>query len=73
MIRWVEHYGRVDGLAERMQAALSALAAELDEAREIKMLDTGATLVRGPRPRRARFIVRDGVVVTVLDLWDGRR
>lgn len=73
LIRWVHHYGRRSGLAEQMQAALSALAAELDEAREIKTLDTGATLVRGPRPRRARFIVRDGVVVTVLDLWDGRR
>jgi len=73
LIRYVEHYGRVGGLAEKMQAALSSLAAELDEARPIKTLDTGAELWRGPRPRRARFILRDGVVVTVLDIWDGRR
>lgn len=73
LIRWVQHYGRVAGLADRMQAALSDLAAELDQAREIKTLDTGATLLRGPSPRRVRFVVRDGVVVTVLDLWDGRR
>lgn len=73
LIRWVQHYCRVGGLAERMQAALSDLAAEIDRAHKVKLLDTGATLLRGPKPRKARILVRDGVVATVLDTYDGRR
>lgn len=72
--RWREHYDRE---AETYEAALGSLLVECEAAHFVKALDTGPQLWRGPKPRKARFIVSvcsEGelpALVTVLAPFDG--
>lgn len=43
------------------EEALGALIRESAEARRVKVLPTGLVLYRGPRPRRLRFFLQEGV------------
>jgi hypothetical protein len=72
--RWREYF---DPRVRSYEKALGNLLRECHGARFIRVLDTGAQLWRGPRPRRARFIVSltsEGelpALVTVLPSFDG--
>lgn len=71
-----EWRARYDSSAETYEQALGRLIAETERAHFVKVLDTGAQFWRGPKPRRARFVVRTGdgekpVLVTVLPPFDG--
>lgn len=74
--RWREHYDRD---ATTYEEALGHLLRECDGAHFVKALETGPQLWRGPKPRRARFVVSvcsEGelpALVTVLPPFDGWR
>jgi hypothetical protein len=73
--RWREYFAP----SATYEQALGQLITEIDGARFVKALDTGPQLWRGPRPRRARFVVSvcsEGMLpalVTVLPPFDGHR
>jgi hypothetical protein len=57
----VEKYIRRFARQSTYEQALGALIRESMGARRVKVLPTGLVLYRGPRPRRLRFFVQEGV------------
>ena len=61
-------------------AALAALIRESETARFVRVLDSGALLLRGPRPHRLRFVLRSAPgpgllpqLITVLPTFGSRQ
>jgi len=50
------------------EEALSALIRESAKARRVKTLPTGLVLYRGPKPRRLRFFLQEGVEAPALPI-----
>ncbi len=70
---WRERYDSADASYE---AVLGRVIADAEQAHFVKVLESGAQLWRGPKPRRARYVVEVGdgekpVLVTVLPPFDG--
>ena len=65
--RWIE---RVDTSASPGDAVL-AITVDAASAHMIKTQRNGLDVWRGPKPRRARFLVSQGRLVTALGAFDG--
>ena len=62
--RYIERFAPRSSYEE----ALSALIRESTAARRVKALPTGLVLYRGPRPRRLRFFLQEGVEAPALPI-----